>query len=424
MTALAEYVAGLIAKAKQADAEPSIRSGSEQVDFSESFKAEEIFVKVLTKNDDSGRHGVLIPSEAYSFFPDIEIVDPKQNATTMFDSFDALAGQHKQIAFKYYQRYPERRITSLNSLLNDHSTGLRLQIVVRVSLRQRNEITTSIASIYNSVGYIIDSTNESGDGRFFELWKLFAGQDINPVPGTYIRVPVSFSGIKLDHSLNVLLEKFDTLKGQWFDSMRVGDTGVGYTFESLMGVVENNDKKADFLGIELKCKRMSEAATKATGKLNLFQQGPIWRDESSKAIDRIRSIGKQGTDGLYSCYSQLTTTPNNLLLAIANSTSEEQVELLNRTLQDRLIEKHSRAAFILVRTRAAKSGEKFNYEELIYCEKPSLENFFKLMNNNQLVFEFTMSEKANGAVRNHGYPWRLVRESLLDQLFAVKIKLR
>jgi hypothetical protein len=35
-----------------------------------------------------------------------------------------------------------------------------------------------------------------------------------------------------------------------------------------------------------------------------------------------------------------------------------------------------------------------------------------------------MSEKPAGKVRNHGYPWRLVREDLLDQLFAVRVKLR
>jgi hypothetical protein len=43
---------------------------------------------------------------------------------------------------------------------------------------------------------------------------------------------------------------------------------------------------------------------------------------------------------------------------------------------------------------------------------------------NQLVFEFLMSEKESGQVRNHGYPWRLNSENLLDQLFAVKARLR
>ena len=32
--------------------------------------------------------------------------------------------------------------------------------------------------------------------------------------------------------------------------------------------------------------------------------------------------------------------------------------------------------------------------------------------------------RANGKIRNHGYPWRLVRAEFLDQLFTFQIKLR
>ena len=47
-----------------------------------------------------------------------------------------------------------------------------------------------------------------------------------------------------------------------------------------------------------------------------------------------------------------------------------------------------------------------------------------LRSNGNLHFEFLMSEKPNGAIRNHGYPWRLIRADFLDQLFAFQIKLR
>jgi hypothetical protein len=40
------------------------------------------------------------------------------------------------------------------------------------------------------------------------------------------------------------------------------------------------------------------------------------------------------------------------------------------------------------------------------------------------VFEFLMYEKLDGTVRNRGYPWRLVSEALLDQLFSVRVRLR
>jgi hypothetical protein len=50
--------------------------------------------------------------------------------------------------------------------------------------------------------------------------------------------------------------------------------------------------------------------------------------------------------------------------------------------------------------------------------------FVELVAHRNIVSKFTMSEKPNGSIRNHGYPWRLIRSEFLDQLFAFQIKLR
>ncbi|HPN78229.1 hypothetical protein, partial [Dokdonella sp.] len=91
----------------------------------------EIFAKILTTNDDAGRHGVLIPTESYSFFPELPISDPATNATLLFCGVDAITGQEKEFGWKYYERYPERRVTRLNSVLNDQSHGRRLVVMLR-----------------------------------------------------------------------------------------------------------------------------------------------------------------------------------------------------------------------------------------------------------------------------------------------------
>jgi len=41
----------------------------------ESWTSTSVFVKALTKNDDSGRHGILVPREAYPLFPALEGVE-------------------------------------------------------------------------------------------------------------------------------------------------------------------------------------------------------------------------------------------------------------------------------------------------------------------------------------------------------------
>ena len=76
------------------------------------------------------------------------------------------------------------------------------------------------------------------------------------------------------------------------------------------------------------------------------------------------------------------------------------------------------------RVRHTKTKSQYAYEELVYCDQPSMDRFVNLIADHNLVFEFTMSEKPGGQIRNHGYPWRLVREEFLDQLFMFQIKLR
>ena len=152
------------------------------------------------------------------------------------------------------------------------------------------------------------------------------------------------------------------------------------------------------------------------------------------AKELIRILGRQGDDGLYTCYSQVTATPNNLDLLLDVLSAQSKIDLRKNTdalgywsfgqLESRLAEKHSRTVFVKARNRSTKSKTQYSYEELVYCDKPSIERFVELVEKRNIVFEFTMSEKPNGTVRNHGYPWRLIRAEFLDQLFAFQIKLR
>lgn len=382
----------------------------------------QVFAKVLTSNDDSGRHGVLIPSDAYAFFPDLPIPDATKNATETFVAFDVLAKSWKTVCFKYYERYPERRITRVNGLLNDLAGSPRLFVAL---CAKHSDGTTA---------YYFDFANSGTDGRFAELFLLIFGQQIEPLPGKFILRPIDAPAFAADAPLQELLGLFDVVKARgWVDAMRSGDTGIGYTFETLLGIKENNDQIADFKGIEIKCQALKEGRTQSPCKINLFQAGPTWLTKSS-AKQRIRALGKQGPNKLYSCYSQVSTAANNLGLLLNVMRSESNVDLRKHSdriaywpfarLEKRLAEKHSRAAFVKAQTRTNGGTLQFSYEELVYCDKPSIERFIDLVDRRNIVFEFIMSERANGQVRNHGYPWRLIRAQLLDQLFAFQIKLR
>ena len=389
--------------------------------FGHRVRSGEVLAKILTPNDDSGRHGVLIPNEAYSFFPPLLIVDPLQNSTARFVGFDVLDGAARNFAWKYYERYPERRITRLNPAINDVAHGRRLVIFLHLTLSDGTD------------AYYVDAAIEGRDAKFETLIGILFGHAVPQDLGAFVRLPLDIYAFEPDAALNDLLARFDEIDARgWIPSLRIGDTGIGYTFESLVGVGENNDKRADFHGIELKCKLLKPPG-RATGKTNLFQQAPEW-SEPLRAIDRLTQIGQIREDGSYACFSQVTLTPNNLGLALEIAAAESKLKIRKdarpigfwsyEVLKRRLEEKHARTAFIKADTRGKGPDIEYRYCELVYCERPNIERFVELVLSRNIVFEFLMYERQNHTVRNRGYPWRLGDQGLLDQLFAMQIKLR
>ena len=322
-------------------------------DAHKTFASGQVFAKVLTPNDDSGKHGVVIPADAYSFFPSLPIPDVHQNWTETFSAFNSIARSSVVLAHKYYERYPERRITRLHSILNDRENGPRLLVF----LDAKHTDGTS--------AYYFDCANSAPGGRFHQMFQLIFGDELAPIPKNFIIRPVDSDAYSADIVLTELLCKFDQIKEMgYIDTRRIGDTGIGYTFETLLGIKENNDQTADFKGIEIKCKGVNEEGYTKAGKINLFQVAPTWIHDIT-AKERIRILGCANDDGLYSCYSQVTTTANNLGLLLQVLSPQSKIDLLKNAnalgfwtfevLASRLAEKHSRAAFVKVKVRKTKT---------------------------------------------------------------------
>lgn len=272
-----------------------------------------VFVKVLSDNDDSGRHGVLVPTEIYEFFPHLDIQDPQQNATIHFQGIDSLSGESRTLAYKYYQRYPERRITCLNTSFNDRQHGRRVAVFLRA---QHTDGTT---------GYYLDLLREYADGDYVAAVRVLFGETLVVEEGSFFLRAVDSPDFVPDEALNDLLGRFDDISNRgYIDSLRAGDTGIGYTFETLIGIDENNDQRADFRGIEIKCKQIREVGGRG-GKINLFQKAPRW-DQRLRGIERLRMIGAPDENGRYACHSQVSTTSNNLGLWLDLASSPDQVE--------------------------------------------------------------------------------------------------
>ena len=72
----------------------------------------------------------------------------------------------------------------------------------------------------------------------------------------------------------------------FISTMRSGDTGPGYTLETLLGIEENNSSGADIGGqIELKAKRKGSKS-----RTTCFTLNPDWYDSAKNIVKRYISL--------------------------------------------------------------------------------------------------------------------------------------
>ena len=92
---------------------------------------------------------------------------------------------------------------------------------------------------------------------------------------------IFFEVIFVNDKFLLLNEKFKNIKNMgWIKSLRKGSTGIGYTFEALIGKVEDASSFPDFEGIEIKTHRRFSKSD-----ICLFNYNPI--GESSYELMRI-----------------------------------------------------------------------------------------------------------------------------------------
>lgn len=228
-------------------------------------------------------------------------------------------------------------------------------------------------------------------------------------------------------TLKKLHEKISAVSALgWIPTKRAGDTGIGYTFESLLGIAANSSRDPDYAGIELKSSRL-RAGSQQDSLTTLFSKTPNW-GSVNLGLGLLQRCGRadEVTKRL-SLYCTTTTKANSFALSLGIDPDARRVDLLHHseptvwydfgTLQACLLKKHGDTLFVSARTRGSGASEEFHFDHVLYCSQPSFARFIELMQKNSLVLDLTLSEKASGSTRDHGYLWR-IRKSQLSSLFG------
>lgn len=221
-------------------------------------------------------------------------------------------------------------------------------------------------------------------------------------------------------------------KDGFITTMRPGDTGIGFTLETRLGLQANSSKSPDYKGIEIKSAR---GRTRKSGRTTIFSQVPNWsisRLKSSKELLYERGQYKEDKGRVQLFHSISAVKPNSYHMGLAldnnnellrqvhhgNGVRENDVSWEMDTLKSRLREKHTESFFVYAETRG-KSGdqdESFHYKSVKHTGKLDASVLPTLIETGVVTVDYTIKEKSPGVAKDQGYLFKIAPPDL-DLLF-------
>ena len=218
-----------------------------------------------------------------------------------------------------------------------------------------------------------------------------------------------------------LISKIRAIAAQgWIPSGRRGDTGVGYTLETALGIAANSRRDPDYKGIELKAGRAK------AGRKTLFSKTPDWEaSECSNAMQVIYSYGRVGDTGRRQLYCTVHARPNpdtlfmrvddNQVHCMSMKSGQPQRVILwpLDKLEQQLEAKHASTFWVEADVCLDAQGtEHFNYRAITHTRSPLSANLGPLISRGKVTMDLTLSVRASGWVRDHGYLFRTAPRDL------------
>ena len=230
-----------------------------------------------------------------------------------------------------------------------------------------------------------------------------------------------------------LLQKLEHISSKGFiKSMRSGDTGVGYTLESLLGITANSSKNPDYKGIEIKSSRSRNT------KDVLFSMVPKWELSNLKSGDEI--VIKRGRpnpehNNLKTIFHTIRGDKENnwgLKLKVEENLihqvyleggiEEEDTCWVMDDFKSRLTKKHKETFWVEVETRGERGNEEFHYKKVLHTGDIDLSTIPVLLKEGMISLDYLIWERKQGWNKYKGksgfdYLWKLSSKKHRDLLF-------
>ncbi|NBR86848.1 MAG: MvaI/BcnI restriction endonuclease family protein [Proteobacteria bacterium] len=243
----------------------------------------------------------------------------------------------------------------------------------------------------------------------------------NPVT-KFLRQITSTSSAISDELLQLLkqIAKAGPIKAEC-----VGDTAVGRSIESALGIRINSSRNPDFKGIEIKSGRSSILPSKEN-RATLFACVPDWdlsALKSSRAI--LETFGyERGSDlKLYCTVTTQRANSQGLQFEVKEAEKwlrefyarepvrEICIWRLDR-LHGRLSEKHRETFWVKAKSIQRGGNEWFQLESATHTTRPSLNQFDRLLTDGTVTMDHLIKRKADGRVSEKGPLFKIDRPRL------------
>ena len=237
-------------------------------------------------------------------------------------------------------------------------------------------------------------------------------------------------------NFNVLRQKFEKIKKMgWIQSCRKGHTGIGYTFEKLLGKDEDALCIPDYNGIEIKTYRKNSKSY-----MTLFNYNPV--GESSYELKRLfykyshvhsknRTIRSLNAD-VYCGY--IKDVGINYKFCLKVDEIEQRVYLLVfdrlglfiekksywtfQTLKEKLYNKLQYLAYVEAESKYINGIEYFKYDNISFYALRDFDSFIELIKCAKIKVSFLISGILgdDDSINSHGTSFSIKKENI-DLLF-------
>jgi len=223
-------------------------------------------------------------------------------------------------------------------------------------------------------------------------------------------------------TLKEVQNKLREIKNKGFvKSLRRGSTGIGYTFERLFGVKENNIPIPDIGGrVEIKTIRRD---SQSLITLFTFNRG-VWHIRQKELIQRYGYIDNKGRFALKN--TVFYGKPILQKLGLEINEHKNTIHLIDVTTKKavatwdvyvivgKFMTKLSRLLIVLAYRKIIKGKEYFHYNEAYLLTNPSPRSFIKAFKKSLIGIDLRIHLKESGAVRNRGTAFRIKEKNLIE----------